>query len=162
MPTPPSRGRAWTACASRHRGGRGDRTGPTARGKAEPKRRVAADQAGIPFAACSPPADTHASVAFAATVDAGPLAKRLCSRPRGRPKKARADKAQHYRRCRAVARRRHTKGRIALFCHSYGRSNFMSSTRNRLFSYAVVGITFGAVSWFYPNLLGRSTLCGTR
>ena len=71
------------------------------------------DRRGTPLAVCLTGANRHDSVVFEALVDAIPAIRRPRGRPRKRPAKLHADKADDIPRCRQSLRRRHITVRIA-------------------------------------------------
>src|SRR5829696_7664495 len=106
-------GPAWTAPASRLKRGEAAGPDPTNRGKPGTKRHLLVDRRGTPLAVCLTGANRHDSMVFETLIDAIPPIRRSRGRPRERPDKLHADKADDRPRCRRFLHRRHITVRIA-------------------------------------------------
>ena len=104
---------AWTAPASRQKGGRRDRPEPDGSRQTGHEAPPCGRPAGIPLAVLLTGANVHDSMVFEDVLDAIAPIKRPRGRPRKRPAKLHADKAYDSPRCRRALRARHITGRIA-------------------------------------------------
>ncbi len=95
------------------RGGEATRRNPTDRGNPGPKRQVVVDAPGIPLAIRLAAANVNDVTLCAMMGEAIAPIKRPLGRPRKRPAKWHADKADDAQRCRDYLRRRGIAGRIA-------------------------------------------------
>jgi transposase len=94
---------------------RGTKTGknPTDRGKSGSKSHVVVDRRGLPLTVIHSAANTHDCKVFEELVDAIEPIKGPRDRPRKRPEKLHADKANDDKKCRKALRRRGIKSHIA-------------------------------------------------